>query len=299
MKLRSIEAFCTVVEEKSISGAARRMYLSQSSMSERMSELEREAGVPLLQRSRQGVTPTTQGTLFYERARKVLNEVKALEQTLQNLGAQHDTNLRLGACLTLGEHLLPDWLYEFRKRMPEVIPALFVGNNREVVEVVRSGEMAIGVVADDARYDPLESLPLLDDELVVVVTPDHPWTRGRISPEDLADEAFISREKGSTTRKVIEQALEERCGIVLDTRMELGSTTAIKEAIEAGLGFSILSRVTIRRELRAGVLAVVEGFVIPRSYAVVRHPSASLNAAEQRFYDYLVGMNRRLKVHAD
>ncbi len=195
MKLRSIEAFCAAVEEKSISGAARRMYLSQSSVSERMTELEREAGVPLMRRSRQGVVLTDQGTLFYEHARKVLDEVKALEQTLHTLRARDEMSLRVGACLTLGEHLLPEWLHDFRDRMSEVVPTLFMGNNQEVLRAVRAGEISIGIVADEGLPAPLESTPLLNDELVVVVVPDHPWTRRRIRAEDLPEEAFISRER--------------------------------------------------------------------------------------------------------
>ncbi len=292
MKLRSIEAFCAAVEEKSISGAARRMYLSQSSVSERMTELEREAGVPLMRRSRQGVVLTDQGTLFYEHARKVLDEVKALEQTLHTLRARDEMSLRVGACLTLGEHLLPEWLHDFRDRMSEVVPTLFMGNNQEVLRAVRAGEISIGIVADEGLPAPLESTPLLNDELVVVVVPDHPWTRRRIRAEDLPEEAFISRERESATFSVVEQALRETGGVSLDVRMELASTTAIKEAIEAGLGFSILSRVAIRQELKAGILAVAEGFAIPRSFVVVRHPSTILSSTERRFYEYLVNMGK-------
>ena len=292
MKLRSVEAFCAAVEEKSISGAARRMYLSQSSVSERMTELEREAGVPLLRRSRQGVVLTDQGALFYEHARKVLDEVKALERTLRTLRARDEMSLRVGACLTLGEHLLPEWLHGFRDHMSEVVPTLFMGNNQEVLRAVRGGEMSMGIVADEGLHAPLESIPLLNDELVVVVVPGHPWTRRRIRAKDLPEEAFISRERESTTFSVVEQALRATGGVSLDVRMELASTTAIKEAIEAGLGFSILSRVAIRQELKAGILAVAEGFAIPRSFVVVRHPSTTLNTTERRFHEYLVNMGK-------
>ena len=286
--MRSVEAFCAVAEEQSISGAARRMYLSQSSVSERMTALEREAGVSLLSRSRRGVTLTPQGTLFYEHSRKVLEEVKALEQTLRTLSVKEEMSLRVGACLTLGEHLLPEWLYGFRVQMPEVVPSLFMGNNQQVVQAVKSREMNIGIVADEGRQYPLESFPLLDDELIAVVASGHPWAQRRISAKDFSEEAFISRERESTTREIIEQTLKERYGVALNVRMELGSTTAIKEAIEAGLGFSILSRAAIRQELKAETLAVAEGFAIPLSFVVVRHPSANLNTAERRFHEYLV-----------
>ena len=97
MKLGSLEAFCAAVEEKSISAAARRMYLSQPSISERLAELEREAQVPLLKRSQRGVELTPEGTTFYEQARKVLDEVKALDFTLQNLRNKDNMKLRFAA----------------------------------------------------------------------------------------------------------------------------------------------------------------------------------------------------------
>src|SRR5215218_2122721 len=145
MKLGSLEAFCAAVEEKSISAAARRMYLSQPSISERLAELEREAQVPLLRRSQRGVELTPEGTTFYEQARKVLDEVKAVESTLQNLRNKDDMKLRFAACVLVGGHLLPHWLRRFERKVPGVRAKVFVGNDPEVVNAVGSGEMPIGM----------------------------------------------------------------------------------------------------------------------------------------------------------
>jgi DNA-binding transcriptional LysR family regulator len=294
MKLRSLEAFCAAVEEGTISGAARRMYLSQPSVSERLAELEREAHVPLLKRSRQGVQPTEQGALLYEHARKVLDEIHALDRVLQTLRTKRDMRLRFAASSTLGEHLLPEWLGEFRKKMPKTSPEVFVGNTQEVVQMVGKGEVAFGVIEGEEHYhSAIESLPLLDDELVVVVTPGHPWTRRGIIVEDLPKEPFISREKGSGTREVIERALREMGDVSLNIQMEIGSTSGIKEAIEAGLGFSILSRAAIRLEVRAGNLAIADGVVISRRFSLIRHTSAKMSPVEQGFYDYLMRVREK------
>lgn len=129
MKLRSIEAFCAAVEEKSISAAARRMYLSQPSVSERLAELERETRISLLERSRYGVQLTTEGTAFYKQARKALNEVEALNSVVQNLQDKRDIKLRFAACMTVGERLLPEWLWKFKKQIPDIVPMVFMGND--------------------------------------------------------------------------------------------------------------------------------------------------------------------------
>jgi DNA-binding transcriptional LysR family regulator len=287
VKLRALEAFCAAVEEGTISGASRRMYLSQPSVSERLSELEREARVPLLKRSRHGVELTEQGNVLYEHSRKALDEVNALERTLSTLRSKRDMHLYVAASSTLGEHMLPEWFREFRNHIPEVVLELFVGNTQEVVGLVSRGVVAFGIIEGREPYGSLESVPFLDDELVVVVSPDHPWASRGVNADDLVQEPFISRERGSGTREVIEKTLSDT-GVTLDVQMELGSTSAIKESIEAGLGFSILSRETIRLELETGHLEVAEGFVIPRQFTIVHSPSAILNPTEQRFYDYLL-----------
>lgn len=288
MKLRSLEAFCAAIEEGSITGAARRMYLSQPSVSDRLVELEREARVPLLKRSRRGVLPTQEGAMLYERVRGALKELESVERTLRQLRGQRETRLYVAASSTLGEHLLPEWLRGFQREAPEAIPELFVGNTQEVVALVGRGTVAFGVIEGEEPQGQLESEPLLKDELVVVVAPDHPWARHHISFSDLSSEHFISRERGSGTRDIVERALSGAGASELDIRMELGSTSAIKEAIEAGLGFSILSRTTIRLELMAGTLAVAEGVTIPRHFTLIRNPATDSSPLERRFYDYLL-----------
>lgn len=266
------------------------MYLTQPTVSERLAELERETQVPLLLRSRHGVQLTSEGAAFYEQARKVLDEVKVLHTIGQRLRGEGDTKLRFAACVTVGERWLPEWLWQFKKQTPDVVPMVLMGNDPAVLAVVKSGEVPIGIVACDEDYDDFESTTLVEDELVVVVAPTHPWAWQRISPEDLSSEPFISREHGSTIRTVIEQTLKDMGVIALDIQMELGSNTAVKETIESGLGFSILSRADVAQKLEAGTLVQVEGLSIPWNFKLIRHPSASLNKVEKDFYEFILSM---------
>jgi DNA-binding transcriptional LysR family regulator len=287
MKLRSLEAFCAAVEEKSISAAARRIYLSQPTVSEKLIEMEREAQVPLLRRSRSSIELTPEGVTIYNQARKILNQVKALELTLHNVRQKDDMKVRFAACVTVGERIMPGWIRDFERKLPGVMPTVFMGNDLEVVHLVEGGEMPIGIVASDESSDPFESAPILDDELVLVVGCTHPWARQQISLEDLSREPFISREKEATVRVVAERTLEEK-GIPLNVQMELGSTIAVEEIVESGWGFSLLSRADVRRRLEAGTLVEVEGFSIPWNYKLIRHPSATLSFAEQLFCEFLL-----------
>lgn len=289
MKLKSLEAFCSAVEERSISGAARRMYLSQPSVSERLAELEREAGIPLLRRSRLGVEVTLEGAAFYERASKLLREVHALEQTLHALRNKDDMKLRFAACLTVAERWMPEYLWHFKKKMPEVVPMLIAGNDLEVLNAVKSGQAPLGIMAGDECYDYFEeSTSVMEDELIVAVASEHPWARRRISPEDLSSEPYISREEGSRIKALLENTLADMGVTKLDIQMEIGSTTAIKEVVEEGWAFSIFSRADIQRKLESGTLVEVEGFSIPWSFKLIRNSSVDLTIAEQRFYEFLL-----------
>lgn len=287
MKLRSLQAFCAAVEEGSISGAARRMYLSQPSVSERISDLEREAGTRLLTRSRRGVEPTEVGRTLYEHARRVLDEAASLEGLMQGIRHSRERSLRVAASSTLGEHVLPGWLRSFAAESSEASPEVFVGNTREVVSLVKSEAVAFGIVEGREGFGSLDSTVLMADELVVVVRPDHRWSGRGVDAEDLASEPFISREKGSGTREVVERALAE-LGVSLKVSYEISSTSAIKESIEAGLGFSILSRETIHLELETHHLATAREPRIARNLVLIRNPASKLNTMEEHFLSYLM-----------
>ena len=294
MKLKSLEAFCSAVEERSISGAARKMYLSQPSVSERLAELEREARVPLLRRSRLGVEATLEGAAFYEKASKLLREVRALEQTLHTLRNKDDMKLRFAACVTVGERLMPEYLWQFKKKMSDVAPMLITGNDREVLGAVRDGQAPLGIMAGDECFDYFEDCTsIIEDELIVAVAPEHPWARRRISPEDLFNEPYISREEGSKIKDLIEDTLTDMGVTKLDIQMEIGSTTAIKEVVEEGWAFSMFSRADIQRKLDSGTLVEVEGFSIPWSFKLIRNSSVDLTEAEERFYEFLLEKRRK------
>ena len=271
------------------------MYLSQPSVSERLAELEREAGVPLLKRSRLGVEVTLEGAAFYERASKLLREVRALEQTLHTLRNKDDMKLRFAACATVGERLMPEYLWDFKKKMSDVAPMLITGNDREVLGAVKSGRAPLGIMAGDECFDYFEDCTsIIEDELIVAVSPEHPWSRHHhVSPEDLSGEPYVSREDGSKIKGLIENTLADMGVTKLDIQMEIGSTTAIKEVVEEGWAFSIFSRADIQRKLDSGTLVEVEGFSVPWSFKLIRNSSVDLTEAEERFYEFLLEKKRK------
>lgn len=292
MKLRSYQAFCAAVDTGSISAAARELYLSQPTVTERIGVLEQSAGVELLERSKRGVVATPQGKTLYDKARRMLSEVEALESTLESalldLREANTMRLRFAAGVVCGEYLLPEWLWRFERDTPGVTPEIFMGSDPEVVCKVESGEIPLGVVANEGCSHAFDVIPIFNEELVIIVHPDHPWTKhNKVTLKTLSDELFISKEPGSSISAFTEYALEDLGLPPLKPHMQLRSLTAIKQAVESGLGFSILPKASVYRKLEAGRLAEVQGLSIPWEYKLIHNRSVRLSDAEARFHEFL------------
>lgn len=292
MKLRAYQAFCAAVESGSISAAARQLYLAQPTVTERIAELERIAKVSLLERSKRGVVPTIEGRVLYDHARGLLTEVEtlesALELALKDLRERNDLKLRFAAGVVVGEYLLSNWLKGFERGMPGIIPEIFIGTDPEVMRKVGAGEAPLGVVADEICYELFDCVTIFRDELILVVCSDHPWTNREVSVAEVASEPFISREQQSSMHRFTERLLRKLSIPPLKVHLELRNLTAMKEAVEAGLGFSILPKAAIRKKLEIGSLVEVKGFSMTWDYQLIRNPSVPLSRAEDCFRKFLI-----------
>jgi DNA-binding transcriptional LysR family regulator len=163
------------------------------------------------------------------------------------------SELRLCASVTIGEFLLPGWLSAFRHARPDVRPQLEITNSTGVLAAVREHRCEIGFVEGLDPLEGLEALTLTRDEIVAVVAASHPWARRRaLSPSELLKEAYLTREAASGTRAVATAALAT-AGIELHPVLQAASAQTLKRALEDG-GFTLISRITIEAEQRAGTL---------------------------------------------
>src|SRR6185369_13380521 len=253
LDLHKLEIFYWVAEHKSFSQAAELLSLRQPTISAHVQELETAVGGKLLYRIPGKVSLTPLGLMLVERAKHLLafkrETVAAVEQFHGTLSGE----LWVGGSSIPGEYLLPQPLGEFTEKYPQVKPILRIGDSAGIVEDLLEGKVEIAFVGfkgDDRR---LSFEKIWDDEMVVAVPKGHPWGRRKtIDVKDLRAEKFISREHGSGTLDSIRQLLgvsRESANELLNITMELGSTEAVKEALLAGFGFSILSRISIRHEL--------------------------------------------------
>jgi DNA-binding transcriptional LysR family regulator len=255
-----LKVFCTVAETKSFSKASEIIHLTQPAVSLQIQALEEIYGTRLFDRSNNTVILTRAGSLLYKYAREILGLYSSAEKEIGEITGLVKGNLSIGASTTIANYLLPSVIVDFRKKYPKIRVNLQVGNTKGVMEFLNSGTIDIGLVEGEVQRQKIVVEKILTDELVLIMSPAHHWAKRRdISISEITQEPFIVREEGSGTRQMIEKNLEKQ-GISPDdlkVSLVLGSTEAIKSAVEDGMGVSIISAWAAKKEIRHGILKTV------------------------------------------
>ena len=245
MNLDHLRTLVSVVEQGSLSAAARIRRISQPAVTKQLQRMEADLGLALLIRGpRRQIELTPAGERVVAFARRILGEYDVLERDLAAMKAVRRGTLSLAASTIPGEYLLPRLLAAFRREYPEVSVEMTISDTTAVVERLLASEADIGIVGSDLRRPGLRLERLLDDEIVLAVPPDHPFAgRKEVEVKELWDQTLVLREEGSGTRRSVEAALE-RAGQPLSLQSRaliLGSTQAVLQAVAEGLGIGFVS----------------------------------------------------------
>lgn len=289
MNLHQLRIFSTVAKLGSFSRAAEELRISQPSVSIQVADLERALGVDLFERLGKHVYLTEAGRVLEEYARRMLTLAAEAETAVAEVRGMRRGRITVGASHTPGTYLLPHVIAQYQERFPQMSVTLEIANTRRVQEQLLRHEVDLGVVGAEIDSPQLRVEPFMEDELVLVAAPSHPLARvGSVKAGGLLDHRVILRERGSGTRTAVEHALRA-AGLALVPSMELGSTEAVKEAVAAGLGVAMLSRLALRPEIGAGRLVVVPApdLTIRRRFYVAQHRSRRLSRALQSFLEVL------------
>lgn len=292
MEDHKLKVFCTVAETKSFSKASEIIHLTQPAVSLQIQALEELYETKLFDRSSSTVTLTPAGEILYRYAKEILGLYAVAEKNLGELTGLVKGSISVGASSTIGNYLLPTVIAEFRKTHPKIKMRLFIGNTKRIVELLNTGNIDIGLVEGDVTRQKLVVGKLLEDELVVIIPEVHPWSKKReVSIYDIAKEPFILREEGSGTRQIIEKYLNKHGISAHDIKasMMLGSTEAIKAAVESGIGISIVSRWAARKEKKYGTLKVLSAKEekMFRDFSLISNKNAIASHAVDEFLTYL------------
>lgn len=282
-----LKVFCTVAETKSFSKTSEIIHLTQPAVSLQIQALEEIYETKLFDRSSSTVTLTPAGEVLYKYAKEILALYATAEKVIGKLTGLVKGSITIGACSNIGNYLLPSVITDFRKTHLKTKIHLLVSNTKRVVELLNSGNIDIGIVEGDVVRQKMVVKKLISDELLLIVSPNHPWSRKKeVSISDLTKEPFIFREAGSGTRQMMEKFLS-RHGITpqdMKVSIVLGSTEAIKAAVENGLGVSIISRWAARKENKYGTLRLLslkEEKMVRDFSLIINKNSVSSNALDE------------------
>ncbi|HSP00357.1 MAG TPA: LysR substrate-binding domain-containing protein [Thioalkalivibrio sp.] len=249
---RRLQVFYTVARLLSFTKAADALHMTQPAVTFQVRQLEEYFNTRLFDRTHNRVSLTEAGRNVYEYAERIFELYSEMENSVRELTGDVSGALTLGASSTIAEYMLPALLGDFKQKYPEINIRLKVSNTEGIVSMVENNIIDLGVVeAPVANRNLLVEVCRLD-QLVLVVPPNHPLAgQSTATLEQILPHPFICREEGSGTREVIvdyvsSQGVDKKA---LGVCLELGSPEAIKGAVEAGMGLSILSLATVEKEL--------------------------------------------------
>jgi DNA-binding transcriptional LysR family regulator len=290
--LKDLEVFLDAAETLSFSQTARRLHLSQPSVSHDIKALEGDLGVELFERSGAGVQLTEAGRLLIPWAGKLLRDSISLQDMMASLQERVIGDVRIACSTTSGKYVLPLLAARFRRRHPGVKVTILVCTSGDVLPRLQTGEANLGVMSHEAGGEELERQEFFTDHIILVVPADHAWaTRQPIEPTQLIEVPFIIREPSAGTRQVMLTALGQydlQLGD-LDVFLEVGNAEAIVETVAAGFGVSFVSRLSAAYALEQGkiIQVPVAGMNLRRTVYMVRRSLDTPNRAGAVFWGFV------------
>lgn len=276
MQLSQVEGFVEVARHGTLSRAADVLFVTQPALTARLQSLEAELGTRLFRRTRRGMELSDAGRAFLPYAERALAALREGAELVAELGRGVAGELVIGAAPGVGTYVLPGLLVRFTERNPNVRLVVRTGHSEEVLGMALRREIDVGLVRE-LQHPLVDIRPLYEDELVLVVRPDHPFAAtGRIRLEEMAGERLILFDRTSSYYDLT-NALFREAGVAPRGVMELDNIDAAKHMVEQGLGVALLPGTAVAAELAQGTLraVTVEGRPpIRRRIVAIRHRDA-------------------------
>ena len=255
---RRLQVFHTVARLLSFTKAAETLHMTQPAVTFQVRQLEEYFNTRLFDRTHNRISLTEAGERVYQYADRIFDLYNEMENSVREMTGEIRGALTIGASTTIAEYMLPALLGDFGTRYPEVTIHLRVSNSEGIVSMVENNTIDLGVVEAPVGNKNLVVEVCRQDQLVAIVPPNHDLAeKESVAIDELLEYPFICREEGSGTREVINEYLSHNCDTSLNISMELGSPEAVKGAVEAGMGVSVVSRATIQKELKLDTLRAI------------------------------------------
>ncbi len=291
--IQQLEALIHLVSERNFSRAAKKMFLTQPSLTKHIQKLEEAVNSRVVNRENNGITLTPEGKVLHDIARKIVILRDDARDRIMKLQNPESGVILLCASTIPATYIMPRVLTAFKRAYPEIHTHIISTNSDEALEMVSNGSCDIGFAGKKPQSRKLHHDAICHDQLALILPGSFPQAQKKtVTPEELFQIPFIVREKGSATRETLDRYLREHVGrdiSGMNVVAELGSSEAIKEGIIAGLGASILSIYAVDRELRQGLvsMASIDGWDIQRDFYVAYRKRMTLPPAVHLFLNFV------------
>lgn len=243
-----LSVFISVADKRNFSRAAEGLHLTQPAVSQQIQLLEKYIGAKLFLRTNKSVKLTKAGEIVYLHAKEITGLYKRMSVLVNELYNEPTGLLKIGASYTFGEYVLPHILAKLRNLFPNIVPSVQIGNTRDIAKAIISHEIDVGIVEGDISHSNMYIKTVSTDQMYIVAGGKYPiYYNKEVTPSQVEQENWIVREEGSGTRDATDK-LFQSLQIRPTKLMEFGSTQLIKEAVEAGLGISYLSELSVKKK---------------------------------------------------
>jgi len=299
--LRQLQVFVAIAKEGSFSKAAERLHLTQPTVSMQVKKLSEAVGEPLFEQIGRKVYLTEVGRIMLEAAQSILDQLALAEEKVNELRGVAGGTVRLSVVST-AQYFVPEVIHDFLSEYPNVNVVMEVGNRETLLARIQKNVDDFYILGQPPEGLRVESHLLANNPLAVVAHRDHPLARkkGRIRLQELAEEPFLMREKGSGIRKQVEHVFQQQ-GFEPNIKMVLGGNEAIRLGLRENLGVTVASLPTLMDEIESGEVVVlnVEGFPLMRHWYLAWPEGKALSLASRLLIDGLKKAAAGLDAHIE
>jgi DNA-binding transcriptional LysR family regulator len=279
MDIHHLKIFVSVYKNKSFTKASEELHISQPTISEHIKNLESSLDCRLFDRLGRSIMPTAEADLLYPKALQILEDLDQIQQEITAAGTGVKGKLVIGASTIPGAYILPRMAYSFKNQYPEIAFEILIEDSGKITNMVLQHDLLCGIVGAKMKSDKLDYASLIEDELVLVTSP-KTLNKKKINLDELTKLPFLQREEGSGTRQTFENFLRKNNFSTVDFNIvaTLGSISAVKQAVKAKLGVSVISRIAVQEELDNNILQEIpiKNLKMKRKFYLVRQKKRTL-----------------------
>ncbi len=293
LNIHELNVFIEAALAQNFSVAARRLYLSQPAVSLHISNLEKQLGLELFRRNGRSIQLSAAGQALLPLAQEAMRQVKHIEETMWSLKGVLIGELSIACSTTVGKYVLPRLVAGFRRKHPDVRVTVNIMSRRAAIDWLLSCRADMAVVSARLNHGAeLEYRDFLEDDIILIAPPDHPWADGRtVAPADLLTVPFILREPSAGTYELLLEGLNQHGLDIgqLPVALTLANAEAIEMSVEAGIGVAFVSRMAASRGLALGkvVHVPVADMPLTRRIYMVRNVRHAITPLEQAFWSFV------------